>query len=58
MVKDDNGPANPYPGPAGADSDDELMSDNGAAGGAQSQDEQPNNPSVDESEEPSPGSSA
>jgi hypothetical protein len=58
MVKDDNGPANPYPGPAGSDSDDELMSDNGATEGAQPESEQPGNPSVDESEEPSPGSSA
>ncbi|WP_181129772.1 hypothetical protein [Pseudomonas capeferrum] len=67
MVKDNNGPKNPYPGPAKPGSDQEVypdISDEHGSGGGRDQkgavddSDMPKNPPVDEAEEPSPGSSA
>jgi hypothetical protein len=69
MVKEDNGPESAYPGPAEPGSKDELYPD--AQGDADQNDGPdsvegdedddlvvPDNPPVDEDEEPSPGNSA
>lgn len=57
MVNDDNGAASPYPGPAGADSDEELLDEEDSSTDVEQGDgnETPATPPVDDDEEPSPG---
>jgi hypothetical protein len=62
MMIDDNGPENAYQGPAEPGSEEDVYDDIGEDGdkdGNRSDDiDIPENPPVDEAEEPSPGSSA
>jgi hypothetical protein len=50
MVKDDNGKASPYPGPDGAYSDKELLSEKGGVTTTDKGGEKPADPAVDEAE--------
>lgn len=48
MVKDDNGKASPYPGPGGAYSDKELLSEQGGVSSDDKGGKQPAESTVDE----------